>query len=238
MGLRNIEEKLKREAALREKGANLAIEELESMIGSIKGLHKQIKDLEKKFGGEFKTNPKAAQRLMDIREELGLPTELGVFEPKNKPGLIDKLTGGGFYEQLAMHILDLGRKAIPDTGGVISFPELIQRVQNIYQGLVVSISDINKAIKILEKNKLISGIEELESGFKLIVFVAQEFSPDLQTIFRLANRHNGELSREKIILSTGWDLDRVDRMLTHLESQNIIIKHEDLEGIRFYFPGI
>ena len=63
----------------------------------------------------------AAQKLMEIRNELGLPTELGAFEPKNKPGLIDKLTGGGFYEQLAMHILDLGRKALSETGGVISF---------------------------------------------------------------------------------------------------------------------
>ena len=34
MGIRQIEEKMKREAALRDKGANLALQELESMITS------------------------------------------------------------------------------------------------------------------------------------------------------------------------------------------------------------
>ncbi|MHA2363863.1 MAG: hypothetical protein ACXAC7_07880 [Candidatus Hodarchaeales archaeon] len=238
MGLRKIEEKLKREAIMREKGTNLAIQELESMLNSIKGLHKQLKDLEKKFGGNLKSNPQASRKLMEIREELGLPTELGIFEPKSKPGILDKLTGGGFYEQLALHILEIGRKAFSETGGVISFPELIHRVQDYYKGHVVGISDINKAINVLEKNKLIAGVEELETGFKLVIFMTQELSPDMNEIFRLANRNKGELSREEIILSTGWSLDRVNRVLQHLENKNLIILNEDLEGIRYYFPGI
>ena len=238
MGLRNIEEKLKREAAMREQGTKLAIQELDSMVSSIKDLHQQIKILEKKFGGDIKKNPQAAQKLMEIRKELGLPTELGIFEQKTKPGLIDKLTSGGFYEQLAMQILDIGRQSLTESGGVLSYPELINRIQKLYHGHVVSISDISKAIGILEKNKLIAGIEELESGFRLIVFVSQDFSPDMNEIFRLANRFNGEISREQIILIKNWSLERVNRILSHLESKNLIVKNEDLEGIKYYFPGI
>lgn len=238
MGLRRIEEKLQREAALREKGTRLALQELEQMITDLRGMHKQLQDLEKKFGKDLKKNPQAAQQLMQLRAELGLPQEVGVFERKSSPGLMDKLTGGGFYEQLAMHVLNLGREAIPETGGVMSFPELIRRVQDLYQGHVVAISDITKAVEVLEKNQLIAGVEELDTGFRLVRFISQEMSPDMETVLRVANKHNGEVSKEQLILETGWSLDRVDRALKQMEEQQMVIKDESFEGVRYYFAGV
>ena len=84
MGIRNIEEKLKRETALREKGATLALKEIEDMISSVKALSEHINEIEKKFKNELRTNPQISQRLMALRQELGLPTELGIFERKEK----------------------------------------------------------------------------------------------------------------------------------------------------------
>jgi hypothetical protein len=238
MGIRNIEEKLKREAALREKGVEIALKEIEGMISSVKLLSEKINEIEKKFKNELKTNPQITQKLMSLREELGLPKELGIFEPKEKPGLIDKLTGGGFYEQLGLQILDIGKKSMKETGGVMSFPELIKRVQDLYQGHVIGISDIQKALDILKKNELIAKIETLESGFKLIHFVTQDLSPDMNEIIKLANRNNGQLTREQIIRDLNWSLDRVDRVISHLEKNKIVMKDESFEGIIFYFPGI
>jgi len=238
MGLRNIEEKLKREAALREKGADLALKELNEMITSIKSLNDQLKEIEKKFGNEIKSNPQIAQKLYSIREELGLPTELALFEKKEKPGLLDKLTGGGFYEQLAMYILEIGKNSLKETGGVMSFPELIKRVQELYKGYIIGITDIQKAIQILLKNDLIAKEEKIEGGFKLIHFVTQELSPDSNEILKLANRANGQLTREKILLETNWNLERVTRVMQYLEEKQIIVKEENLDGINYFFPGI
>lgn len=238
MGLRNIEEKIKREQALREKGAALAIKEIEDMISSVKLLSEQLSKIEKKYKQEIKKNPQISQKLMSLREELGLPQELGVFQPKEKPGLIDKLTGGGFYEQLGLHILGIADKSMNETGGVMSFAELIKRVQDLYQGHIVSISDIQKSLNILQKNELIAKIETLESGFKIIHFVAQEFSPDMNELIKLAHRNNGQLTRAQIITDLNWTLDRIDRVTSHLEKNQIIVKDESFEGITYYFPGI
>ena len=238
MGLRNIEEKLKRENKLRDKGADLALKELESMISSIKSLNDQLKTIEKKYGSELRSNPQLVAKITAIREELGLPSELGIFEKKDKPGLIDKLTGGGFYDQLALQILDIGKKSLKDTGGVMSFSELIKRVQELYQGHIISINDIQKSLQILEKNNLLAKIEILDSGFKIIHFVTQELSPDMNEVLKLANKYNGQLSREKIILETGWTLDRINRIMLYLEEKQIIVKEENLEGTTYYFPGI
>lgn len=238
MGLRNIEERLKREQALREKGTELAIKEIENAISSIKELSKTIATIEKKYKNELKSNPAITQKLMSLRDELGLPKELGMFEKKDKPGLIDKLTGGGFYEQLALHILDIGKKSMKETGGVMSFSELIKRVQDLYQGHVISISDIQKSLQVLQKNELISRIETLDSGFKVIHFVSQEFSPDMNEVLKLAHRNNGQLSREQIVLSTSWSLDRVDRVCEYLEKKQVAVKDESFEGLIYYFPGI
>lgn len=238
MGLRNIEEKMKKESAIRDKGADLALKEMESMITSIKSLNEQLKKIEKKYGNELRSNPALLEKVASIRSELGLPVELGIFEKKDKPGLLDKLTGGGFYDQLALQILDIGKKSLKDTGGVMSFAELIKRVQELYKGHVVSINDIQKSLQILEKNNLLAKIEVLDSGFKIIHFVTQELSPDMNDILKLANKHSGQLSREQIILETGWTLDRLNRVMDYLEEKQITIKDESFEGITYYFPGI
>ncbi len=238
MGLRNIEEKLKREQSIRDKGADLALKELESMIDSIKNLNEQLKIIEKKYGNELRSNPALIEKFTAIRSELGLPTELGIFEKKEKPGLIDKLTSGGFYDQLAIQILDIGKKSIKETGGVMSFSELIKRVQELYKGHIISINDIQKSLQILEKNNLLAKIEILDSGFKIIHFITQEISPDMNELLKLANKHNGKLSRERIILETGWTLDRITRIMDYLEEKQIAVKEESLEGITYYFPGI
>ena len=238
MGLRNIEEKMKRETAIRDKGASLALQELESMISSLKALNEQLKTIEKKYGEELRSNPALLEKVSSIREELGLPTDLGIFEKKDKPGLIDKLTSGGFYDQLSLQILDIGKKSLKDTGGVMSFAELIKRVQELYKGHVISIGDIQKSLSILEKNNLLAKIEILDSGFKIIYFVTQELSPDMNELLKLANKNNGQLSREQIILQTGWSLDRITRVIDYLEEKQIVVKQEDLQGITYYFPGI
>ena len=103
---------------------------------------------------------------------------------------------------------------------------------------MISIGDIQKSLSILEKNNFFAKIEILDSGFKIIYFVTQVLSPDLNELLKLANKNNGQLSREQIILQTGWTLDRITRVINYLEEKQIVVKEEDLQGITYYFPGI
>ena len=226
-----------KEAALREEGTELAIKELNGMIENIKQLHGQLRKLEKDYSEQLKTNPSLAGRLMSIREELGLPMALGAFQTKTGPGIIDKLTGGGFYEQLAVQILEIGREATPATGGSIGFADLVYRVQKAYSGYVVSISDIEKAVEVLLKKSLIVRVEKLDTGIKVIVFTEAD-SPDVEMVLRLAIKNNGLLSREKIILATSWSLKRTENALKILVERQIAEKAESVEGVSYLFPGV
>lgn len=235
MGLRRIEDKLAKEAALREKGATFAIQELEDMIENIKNLHTQLKTIEKKYADQLK-NPVISKRLMEIREEIGLPSVVGAFKPKIKPGIVDKISGGGFYEQLALQILEIGQEAIPKTGGTLSYGELVKQVQEKYSGYVISLEELEKSIKILLKHELLIRVENI-GGTKILVF-AETDSPDLELIMKIAIKNQGQLTREKIILETGWSLDRIHRALEILEEKQLLEKIESVEGLQYYFPGV
>jgi hypothetical protein len=235
MGLRRIEDKLAKEAALREQGADYAIKELEDMITNLKQLHKQLNTIEKKYKDQLK-NPAIASKLMGIREELGLPSIIGAFKPKTKPGIVDKLSGGGFYEQLALQILEIGQDSISRTGGTLSYADVIKKLQEKYSGYVISLDEIEKAIKVLLKHDLLIRVEDA-GGIKVLVF-AESDSPDLESIIKVAIKFNGQLSRERIIIETGWKLDRISRALEILEEKQLLEKTESVEGIQYYFPGI
>lgn len=237
LGLRKIElDELKRRE-IRKKGATLAIDELEDMVKSIKKLHNKLEKMEKKYGTDFASNPEASERLMDIRNELGLPEEIGVFERKTKPGITDKITGGGFYEDLALRILELGKDLSAKNGGLMSTAEVIIQLNKKYKGLVISISDIIKSIKVLTKNKLVT-TRKLTSGVKIVEFVQWELVDEHEKVLTLATQRNGEITLEEILVETKWSFERAEQVMKFLEDKNITEKHQTLEGIKYIFYGL
>ena len=98
MGLRRIEEKITQEAALKVKGSQLALRSLEDMSKKIRGLHKELQKLESKYTADIKKNPDLAQEVMKLRNELGLPLAIGIYEVGKKPSLKSRLQGKDEYE--------------------------------------------------------------------------------------------------------------------------------------------
>ena len=96
--------------------------------------------------------------------------------------------------------------------------------------------EIDKAIAILLKHELLIRVDST-GGIKVLVF-AESDSPDLESIVKIAMKNRGQLSREKILIETGWKLDRINRTLEILEQKNLVEKIESVEGIQYYFPGI
>ncbi len=227
MGLRRIEEQIQKEAAMRVKGAQMAISELEDMITHIKDLHKQLEKLEKKHGRDIKENPDVGKRLMDVRRELGLPPQLGVFDR-------GKMT----QEQIAMQVLDLGRSLMSENGGVMSFAELLTRLNRKYEGLIFAPSDIIKAVDVLKKQKLIVGVRELKSGMRIVEFVDIELSDDTVELMQLAQRNRGELTLDQALIELQWPPNRAKRVFEHLTKKKIAQEQKDLDGVRYYFYGL
>lgn len=238
MGLRNIEDKLTREAEMKRKGAQLAIKSLEEMSKKVRELHKDLERLEKKHGDDFKKNPEMTQQLMAIREELGLPMAIGLYEVGQKPSFKDKLTGKNeFHNYLALRVLDIGNKMRSKTGGIISISELILQLNDDNHGFSILINDLTTALELLKKNKMIHSIRDY-SGLRVIEFIDPNLSEDHHLILEIGARFRGEIGFTELVRELGWSLERANQSINALVKQKIAIKTDTLDGIVISFPGL
>ena len=238
MGLRDIERKLKSNSAYQRKEAEILIDQLDRMIENLETLKGQLKTFEKEHKGEIETNKEYYQKVSTIREQLGLPLEVGVYEWKDGASLKDKITGSGFYDQLSMEVLEIGKKVTMSTGGIISVAELVLKLNKERPGKIVSASDITKALNKLIDAELIQPLRKLGSGVLIAEFVAVNLSTDQQAILDLASRQ-GFVTVEKVLVSTDWNADRAQRVLAEMEKSGMAIKEESMqEGIKYWFPSL
>ena len=80
VGLREIDRKLRKRAKMKELKAEMLIDELESMAASTKTLVEHLENLEKKWKKEVDQSPDLAQKISEIRAQLGLPERAGIFK--------------------------------------------------------------------------------------------------------------------------------------------------------------
>ncbi len=238
MGLRRIEEKLTQEAEMKRKGAELALKSLEEMTQKVQDLHKDLEKLEKRYQTDLKKNPELSRRLMALREELGLPRAIGIYEIGKQPSLMQRLKGKDeIHNFLALRILELGKQMRSQSGGLLSVSELALKLSDESQGITTSIDDITTALNLLKKNGMIHDIRQL-AGMKVVVFIDPNLTTDHQAILELAARYQGQISLTELVRETSWTLERVNQGLTQLIQQKIAIKTETLDGIVISFPGI
>ncbi len=239
MGLRKIEEDIRKQAAMRIRGSQLAVEELKEMIKQVRELQKRLEQLERKHGDEIKKSPEMAKLVMELREELGLPRHLGIGTVQKKPGFLESLTGrGSYYEYLALQILELGRSQMKETGGIISVAAIISHLVRQTDGVVYSLADVIRAIEILQEQKLIAGVRELPNGMRVVEFADLGLTNDHELVLDLAARNGGELTREKVMTSFNWSIERATRILDDFVERNAAYKKNTLEGVKYYFPGL
>ena len=238
MGLREIEKKIKVKSAFQVKDAELMIKELEQMINNIGEVKKQLKKFEKKYGDKISDNKEYYEKLAILREELGLPTEIGRYDWKEVPTLKDKLTGKGFYDILANEILELGQKLTPNNGGIIAIGELFTQLNKNRPGRMVSIDDMYRSIDKLINSQLVPPYRILDSGVKILEFTTVEFSTDHDIILNYASRE-GFVTKEILLMKTDWTEERIDRSLKFFEDHGIArVDRSYSEGTKYWFPGL
>jgi regulator of replication initiation timing len=238
MGLRRIEEKITKEAALKVKGSQLALKNLEEMSKQVQELHKELQRLESSYKSDIKKNPDLAQKVMKLRGDLGLPLAIGIFDVGDKPSIKARLQGKDEYLNfLALRILEAGKQSRNRSGGILSVSDLILKLNDENKGIVVSISDVNDALKLLVSNGLIHQVRKLV-GMKIIEFIDPQLTQDNQTILEIAAQVNGQISLTELVQKTSWSIERVDRGLNALIEKKIVVKSNTLDGVILSFPGI
>lgn len=238
MGLRNIENKLSQEAEMRKKGAETAIQMLDDLSKKLKSVHKELEKLEKEYKNDLKKNPQLSAKIMSLREELGLPKAIGIYDLKHKGSILSKFKNNKeFINYLAMRILEIGKVRTKDTGGIMSSSDIILRLNEQYEGVSFEISDIMDALKLLQSNKLINNIRSI-AGLQIVEFIDQNMTKDQELLLEIAIHKNGLITINEAIRETSWTLDRLNRILEGLIQNKIAKKKETLDGIVYIFPSI
>ncbi len=238
MGLREIERRLRKKSAFQRKEGELMITELEGMIENMELLRDQLKKFEKTFGKQIKNEKEYYEKLGELRENLGFPEEVGVYEWKDSPSFKDRLTGKGFYHQIGLELLQMGQALKEETGGIISLADAIIRINKIRPGKIISAKDTVRALSHLEKEGVIPGIKELESGVKIIEFVPSELSDDHDVVLSIASR-KGHVTIEELLMKTSWSPERIQRTIDALVDTGMARKDESYaEGSKYWFPGL
>lgn len=235
MGLRDIEKKIRSKSAYQRKEAELLLDELNRMIQDLNDLKDQLKRFEKEHKGEIETNKDFYAKVTQIRDDLGLPHELGVYEWQEGPSRFNKQA---FYDQLSNEILELGKRLVTKTGGMIAVAELVLTLNKERPGKLVSANDVVKSLEQLSKSGLIQSLRKLPSGVLIAEFIAIELSDDQQTVLDFA-ASKGFVTSEKFMTSSSWAPERVNRVLGEMVDNGLAIKDESIqEGTKYWFPGL
>jgi hypothetical protein len=157
---------------------------------------------------------------------------------KEKPGLIERLTGRGrFYDELGLQILDIARRRRKTTGGIMTLAEIVLSV-NKQRKQSISQVDVAKAIQNLANAQLIPGIRKLPSGIRIVELVPRELTEDQVTVLSMASR-SGSTTLEDIMTKTQWNRERADAALKSLEAVGAAkIDKSYVHGTRYFFPGL
>jgi hypothetical protein len=238
MGLRDIERKITTKSAYQRKEAELLLQELDQLIENVETLKKDLRKFEKKHGKDIQSNKDYYEKISLLREELGLPEEVGIYDWKDSPSFTDRLRGKGYFDQLGQEIMELGKTLISETGGLISVAELVIRVNKVRPGKLVPPKYIIKALDSLVDAKLIQPLRKLPSGVLVVEFIAIELSEDQKLVFDIAAKR-GFLTRETLIMYTNWSPERTARVLEELIKEGIALKDETYhEGVKYWFPSL
>lgn len=235
MGLRDIERRIRERSAMERKESELLIVDLRKMLENARALKERLRDIEKQFGKEIGKDQEGYKQLVEVRQALGLPEEMGVWEWQDRAKGISK---SKFYENFGLEILELSRKQLQETGGIMALSELLLLIQRNRPGGSPPISDVKEALKRLAKEELIPPQRTLPNGVMLVEFVPVEFSPDHEKVLSLAAL-TASITLDNLIRKTGWSLDRASRLLDELQNADVAIVDESYEeGKRYYFPGL
>ncbi len=238
MGLRDIEKKIRVKSAFKTKEAEIILKDLEQMLENIRELRSQLKKFEKKWSKDISKDESSYKKLVELRQELGLPDEVGVYEFKESPSFWDRIGGGDFFERLGVEILEKAKEVQEYTGGLMTLGEVVLLVNKERPGKIIASKDVVTAIEKLTEAKLIPKPKELSSGVILVEFIPANLSDDQEEVLALSTR-KGWISLEELMLKTRWSQERCERILESMRDAGIArVDASYAEGKKYYFPGL
>ncbi|UJG43385.1 MAG: EAP30/Vps36 family vacuolar-sorting protein [Candidatus Heimdallarchaeum endolithica] len=188
--------------------------------------------VEKESKRLLKSSKLLVNKIMELRKQAGLSGSIGTAGKMKNPVLFGSK---GFEQKLRQEILLIGNEELDEFGGAITLGNFINYFKETRPNWEVSPSHIIRAIRSLQKDKVIPPEVDLGEDEVLIRFKPLETSSDFRAVLQLATGLES-LTKDILVSHLGWSSERALDTLSKMVEVGLAI--EDEETGQYYFPGI
>jgi len=237
MGIRKIEDEIDLREAMKKKAAELKIKDMQAKASVEKFTKDQLRELAKKHGVLLALTPELREEVKELQKKYGIPSSKIITEQITEHGVLKKFSKID-HQKLGMLAYQRVLMSKEETGGIIPLSEVFGLVNTGILNGNVKMKDVEKALKLLKKTRVIDDLTELDSGGILVRFFPIQYTGDETKVVKLA-KEKGLLTLENVCVKLSWSQDRALRALESLEKSGMAKFRENIvTGKQWFFPSI
>ncbi|WP_457558492.1 hypothetical protein [Candidatus Harpocratesius sp.] len=237
MGIREIEDRNRMRELMRKKAAELKMQRLEAKTAITKMTKEKLAQIAKKHGVIIALDPEMQEAIEEIRQKYNIPKERIIKEQITEDSVL-KRGKKVDHEKLGMLAYQRVMLEKQETGGLLTLPDIFDRVNTgILQGKI-TIDDVEKAVKILKKSNVIPELRKLENGVLIASFFPVQYTQDQALILNLV-KDDGVITTGDVCKNLNWTIERAERALQNLVDTRVARIMETFRtGKRYFFPSL
>ncbi|MHA1729548.1 MAG: hypothetical protein ACTSWY_12595 [Promethearchaeota archaeon] len=224
--------------AMKKKAAEYKMQELESKAQLHKMTKKRLIEIAKKHGVIIALDDELKDEVEKIKKDYNINESNVIRELINEDDVLSRKKKID-HEKLGMLSYQRVMMEKDETGGLFLLTDLYDLINTGSLKGRVTLEDLEKAIGILEKKKVIPEIKELDSGVIMVSYFPVEYTSDQSEVLKFAGENEGSCSLSETCTGLNWSDDRALRALENLEATGIAKTDESFRtGKRWYFPNL
>jgi hypothetical protein len=236
MGIRDIEERIRIRELKRKKGVELKLIELENKAKIENMTKDRLAEIAQKHGVIIAVDDSLKAEIEELQKKYNIPKSRIITKAMEEQDVFVKSKID--HERLGQLIYQRVMMDKHETGGLLTLPDIFERVNvGLLEGQV-TMKDVGKSIDILKKSNAIYDVEKLGSGLIMVSFFPVQYTSDQASVLKIVP-NDGVLNTQFVCSSLNWSKDRADRALDSLEASGIARVTESYrEGKKYFFPNI
>jgi hypothetical protein len=222
---------------MKKKAAELKMKEMEAKASVEKFTKDNLRELAKKHGVLLALTPELREEVKELQKKYKIPSSKIITEQITEHDVLRKFSKID-HEKLGMLAYQRVLMSKEETGGIMPLSEVFELINTGILKSNIDIKDVEKALKLLKKSKVIDDIIQLESGSIMVRFFPIQYTRDESKVVELA-KEKGILTLENVCTKLDWSQDRALHALESLEKSGIAKFRENiLSGKQWFFPSV
>ncbi len=237
MGIRKIEDEIDLREAMKKKAAEIKMKDMQAKAAVEKFTKDRLRELAKKHGILLALTPELREEVKKLQKKYNIPSSKIITEQITEHDVLKKFSKID-YQKLGMLAYQRVLMAKEETGGIIPLLEVFDLVNTGILKGNMEIKDIEKAMKLMKKERAIEDVYQLETGTVIIRFFPIQYTDDEAKVIELAKQKD-YLTIEDVCVNLDWSQDRALRALDSLEKSGMAKFRESvLTGKQWFFPSL